>query len=343
MMNPALSHAPAWRGMSSAGGAAQQLPARSATAGPSNYPPSAFGNLGYGAYGQGGNMSADGRPMFNPRTHSAPSGPQLPMYASNSPYIQQPQHMSSAGLPTDGPHSGLHTTPSSHNNAMRPSAQSQQGLHQLNGASWSSNANNFQAQQHFEAQGYRPSQQATPFMQTSRPANLNSHTPHVSAGAVPQHGVMGARPSGNVMDAPAGRPMAGHLASSSSCSAPRPSAPASCFHAHAGRSATQIAKAPGIRSQSAPAEFRALLQEGSSQMLHNTSTFSQKVPSAGAQHPKGQALNANVSDKSGLTEEQQVVVDRVLDWNDYVLVMGLPGAGKTTTIAAIVEVCSCDN
>jgi phosphate starvation-inducible protein PhoH len=39
-----------------------------------------------------------------------------------------------------------------------------------------------------------------------------------------------------------------------------------------------------------------------------------------------------------LTEEQQEVVRRVMAWQDYVLVMGLPGAGKTTTIAAMVQV-----
>lgn len=45
--------------------------------------------------------------------------------------------------------------------------------------------------------------------------------------------------------------------------------------------------------------------------------------------------------KSGptLTAEQQQVVDRALAWDDYVLVMGLPGAGKTYTIAACVQVC----
>eukprot|EP00892_Ulva_mutabilis_P005316 jgi/Ulvmu1/3156/UM015_0196.1 len=38
-----------------------------------------------------------------------------------------------------------------------------------------------------------------------------------------------------------------------------------------------------------------------------------------------------------LTAEQQEVVDRALAWDDYVLVMGLPGAGKTYTIAACVQ------
>ena len=39
-----------------------------------------------------------------------------------------------------------------------------------------------------------------------------------------------------------------------------------------------------------------------------------------------------------LTAEQQEVVDRALAWDDYILVMGLPGAGKTYTIAACVQV-----
>lgn len=52
-------------------------------------------------------------------------------------------------------------------------------------------------------------------------------------------------------------------------------------------------------------------------------------------HPQGKRIN----DKAmKLTCEQQEVVDRALAWDDYVLVMGLPGAGKTYTIAACVQV-----
>lgn len=54
------------------------------------------------------------------------------------------------------------------------------------------------------------------------------------------------------------------------------------------------------------------------------------------------AHNATAQIKPGpaLTPEQQEVVNRALAWDDYVLVMGLPGAGKTYTIAACVQVSS---
>ena len=40
----------------------------------------------------------------------------------------------------------------------------------------------------------------------------------------------------------------------------------------------------------------------------------------------------------GMTPEQCEVVRRVMAWDDYVLVQGLPGSGKTTTISAVAQV-----
>lgn len=51
-----------------------------------------------------------------------------------------------------------------------------------------------------------------------------------------------------------------------------------------------------------------------------------------------QTRNAHIRSGPTLTAEQQEVVDRTLAWDDYVLVMGLPGAGKTYTVAACVQV-----
>jgi hypothetical protein len=41
---------------------------------------------------------------------------------------------------------------------------------------------------------------------------------------------------------------------------------------------------------------------------------------------------------AALTAEQREVVKRVLAWDDYVLVMGFPGTGKTSTICALALV-----
>jgi DNA replication ATP-dependent helicase Dna2 len=39
----------------------------------------------------------------------------------------------------------------------------------------------------------------------------------------------------------------------------------------------------------------------------------------------------------GLNPEQEVAVQRVLAARDYALVLGMPGAGKTTTVVAMVR------
>lgn len=56
-------------------------------------------------------------------------------------------------------------------------------------------------------------------------------------------------------------------------------------------------------------------------------------PSQGSQAALGLAA-------AELTAEQRDVLRRVLAWDDYVLVMGLPGSGKTSTICALAQVCS---
>jgi hypothetical protein len=67
-----------------------------------------------------------------------------------------------------------------------------------------------------------------------------------------------------------------------------------------------------------------------------------------SQHTRQAAGHVDTSSSSGrlaaaqsLTSEQREVVRRVLSWDDYVLVSGLPGAGKTSTICALAQVCSC--
>jgi hypothetical protein len=52
--------------------------------------------------------------------------------------------------------------------------------------------------------------------------------------------------------------------------------------------------------------------------------------------PSGQLAAA-----TSLTTEQREVVQRVLAWDDYLIVTGLPGAGKTSTICALAQVCTC--
>ena len=49
-------------------------------------------------------------------------------------------------------------------------------------------------------------------------------------------------------------------------------------------------------------------------------------------------LLAVQTDRAMLTAEQREVVRRVLAWDDYVLVRGLPGSGKTSTICAMAQV-----
>lgn len=44
------------------------------------------------------------------------------------------------------------------------------------------------------------------------------------------------------------------------------------------------------------------------------------------------------ANSTALTSEQREVLARVLGWDDYVLVRGLPGAGKTSTICALAQV-----
>ena len=51
------------------------------------------------------------------------------------------------------------------------------------------------------------------------------------------------------------------------------------------------------------------------------------------------SLHSSCPDRlAALTSEQREVVRRVIAWDDYTVVVGMPGAGKTTTVVTLILV-----
>lgn len=203
---------------------------------------------------------------------------------------------------------------------------------------WGTHATQAHMHQHVPAHGYFASQQQPrTFMGQSQPGQ------RVPTGTQ-ELWTQDAAPLGLQSSNRSSYSLHSSLASQAPLARPH-SAAGSCVQTSlAGPSANTSFSSPHPRSQSAPAQQRPSDRLCKQEPLHATVCQMSRPGSAGGTQVLSHAAatqGKNEPAKSagrGLTEEQQEVVDRVLDWNDYVLVMGLPGAGKTTTIAAVVQV-----
>lgn len=292
-----------------------------------------------------------------PHKHSAPA--QLHSGHPRGPAFQmRPQHHSSGGAGCSSnilPHSQMHagsrqSAPQVHSQHQQlqfpPDTQQWQAHrrpHSVSAPAWGSHGAQTHMQQQFHAQGYMPSQQQPgAFMGRSQPA---------------QRLAIGTPFRGGMQQAPASLMPSGHMVSEMAAgnSGVRPHSAAGSAQTNlSGSSAHTNYNTANPRSHSAPAHQRFNNQAQADQPVHapasqtvarpgsaqGTQTWSRQA-SVATQEKEEQAAQPGKPAGRDLTEEQQAVVSRVMDWNDYVLVMGLPGAGKTTTIAAIVQVCHC--